>query len=270
MKKIFYTILAVLTLSVAAVAILYFLQPALAKNGFNRGQIRSLSPLKVLGLKYNSYYIQGLNAEDILLGNYTSPRVFSCGYNLRSLHVLPTPFDKDAKTYTLPAGFFKDRKDNFSVDGFACYNKAAGKVIYTFYYRNKFLCLDTGMNLLYTASLIDTNSVAKIELGEYKADGKRIRTLAKPALTVNKRAYSNGNFVFIESALAADNEDQAVFDKHVVLDVYLLNNGSYSYSLYLPKYNGEKLLDFAVQGDLLIALYEKHLVSYSINGKEVF
>ncbi|SHN45504.1 hypothetical protein [Chitinophaga sp. CF418] len=156
------------------------------------------------------------------------------------------------------------QNSNFTIDGFMSFNREQGAILFTYYYRNQFLVLDTNMNLLYKGKTIDTNTVAKIEVGEYQSGGKQIRTMSKPALRVNKSSYSNGNFIYIETALAADNEDLRVFNRHVVIDVYVLSNGKYSHSIYLPKYNGETLTDFAVKHDLLIALYERHLVTYQL------
>ncbi|MNL00817.1 hypothetical protein D3C87_1212600 [compost metagenome] len=266
--KILYTILLVFILSISAVASLYFLQETSAKNGFSRERTAVLKPLNTLDLTYNSYYITTLTDSGIVLGNRTVKEKFSCGYDLKGLQVLPATTG-NAKKYQLPADFFKDRTDNFSVDGFTCYNKTAGRVFFTYYYRNQFLCLDTNMNVLYTGTTIDTNTIAKIKLAEYEADGKTIRTMAKPALMVNKKGYSDGNYYYNEAALAGDNEDRRTFNKHTVLDVYKLDNGGkYSHSLYLPNYKDKQLTGFAVRGDLLMAIYDRYLVSYSLKRRE--
>lgn len=125
------------------------------------------------------------------------------------------------------------------------------------------------MQILRTVRMIDTNTVAKIKVEEYRDGKTTVRTMAEPALAVNKRGYVSGNWYYNHSALAADNESPQVFNAHEVLDVYSLDNGKYSHSIYLPKYPGRKLTDFAVQGDLLIALYEKVLVTYLLKGEEV-
>ena len=268
--KITYKLLIAFGISVAVVAALYLLQEPPAKNGFNRGRATRPTLLNSIDLKFNSYFIKALNDKGILLSNYSTRRLFSCGYDLKGLQPVQNTFgnDKDINAYTLPAGFFKDRKDNFSVDGFSCYNKAAGRVIFTYYYRNQFICLDTNLKVLYTAKLIDTNSVAKIKVGEYEAGGKTIRTMAKPALTVNKESCSDGDRYYNHSALTADNEANSVFNKEEVIDVYSLSNGKYSHSIYLPRYKGENMSGFAVHEGLLIALYERHLVSYRLEKTE--
>ncbi|MDR6783318.1 hypothetical protein ABIE26_000194 [Pedobacter africanus] len=153
---------------------------------------------------------------------------------------------------------------SFSIDGFMFLNKEKGTILFVYYYRNDFVCLDTNLNLRYTGKTIDTNSKAKIKVAEIEKDGKKLRTLAAPPLYVNKRGYSNGNYIYIQSALMADNENKEKFKQHEVIDVYLQDNGEYSHSIYLPKYKDKKLTGFAVRGRALIALHERYLIKYSI------
>ncbi|MNY31772.1 hypothetical protein D3C86_1659470 [compost metagenome] len=90
--------------------------------------------------------------------------------------------------------------------------------------------------------------------------------MAKPPLYVNKRGYSSGNNLYIHAALAADNEDPKRFKQREVIDVYQLDNGKYSHTIYLPK--NKRLTGFVVHDDVLIALHERYLTTYSISRFE--
>jgi len=272
--KVIYKILLVVVLGVSIVTALYFTQEKPKKNGFKRGKIYTPAQLNELELKSSSWYINQLDSTRIVLGNYSAVlAMFSCGYNLQDSMYQKIRYNEEPKKLLelLKQTVVKkiDPKGNiFNVDGFMSINEPKEKVIYTYYYRNSFACLDANLKVLYKARLIDTNSTAKIKLGEYQNGQQHIRTLAAPAKAVNKRGYSAGDWFYNHSALAADNERLAVFNKHEVLDVYRLDNGKYSHSIYLPSYRGEKLSDFAVHGNLIIALYGRYLVTYKLKGKE--
>lgn len=156
------------------------------------------------------------------------------------------------------------QNSNFSIDGFMNYNKQRNRIIFTYYYRNTFICLDTNMNIIFKGKTIDTNTVAKIKTAEYEKDGKTIRTMASPTLKVNNAGYSDDRFIYIQSALFADNEKQEDFNAHTVIDGYSINTGMYVYSFFIPKYKGIKLTDFAVRENMLVALHGRYLVTYQL------
>jgi hypothetical protein len=160
----------------------------------------------------------------------------------------------------------KIQDGNFAMDGFLNYNKAKGKIFYTYYYVNKFLCLDTNLNLIYEGSTIDTNTMAKILINTTKKGGLAYFRQAKPPLFVNKRGFADGDFLYINSGLVADNEHKAEFNKYAVIDVYSVNNGRYIQSLYLPNFKGNKIRDFAVKGRVIFALFDHYLVTYHLQG----
>lgn len=157
----------------------------------------------------------------------------------------------------------KPKGSSFGIDGFLVYNKAAARIIFTYYYRNQFICLDTNLNVLYTGKTIDTNTLAKIKTGEYIAGEKKVQGMVS-TLTVNKRGCSDGNWYYNQALLPADNEDLKRFKASVVLDVYRLSTGQYSHSIYLPQYKGESLRSFMVRNNRLFALYGRYLVEYKI------
>ncbi|MDR6786464.1 hypothetical protein ABIE26_005349 [Pedobacter africanus] len=161
------------------------------------------------------------------------------------------------------------RGGNFSIDGFISCNRRQNAVLFTYYYRNQFICLDTNLNLRYIGKTIDTNTVAKLKVEELEVNGKRVQTISGTPLIISKRGYSDGNFIYLQAGLKADNEKLKLFEQRITLDVYRLNDGAYWHSIYLPEYKFEPLSDFAVRGNMLIALYGKYMVTYSINIKKI-
>lgn len=162
-------------------------------------------------------------------------------------------------------GIYKPKKQlrsDFSTDGFFSYNKTRNRLFYSFYYRNQFLCLDTNMNLLYEGKTIDTNHVAKIETVELKSSGRIEKIFSKPPFYVNKRGFTDGSVLYINSALASDTEKPEDFNNYSVIDVYEAVNGKYHHSFKLPNQFGKKLNDFAIYRKHIVALYDQYLVAY--------
>ncbi|SMC66252.1 hypothetical protein [Pedobacter africanus] len=266
-----YKILLALVFSISAVASLYFMQDKPVKNGFNRGPVYRVKPLDSLELKYNYWYINRLDSNRIYFGNTIARlNLFSCGYNLQDTlyQRLPAPDDSREQLEWLRKEIsekIKPADRGFGMDGYVVKDIPAGRILYTYYYRNSFVGLDTALQLLYTGKLIDTNTVAKIEVTEYKeSELCWARFMAAPAVVVNKRGYADSGWFYNHSGLAGDNELLEGFKAHEVLDVYRLDNRKYSHSIYLPKYKKQDLTNFAVRGNLIIALYGKYLLSFSI------
>ncbi|MNL39179.1 hypothetical protein D3C87_1614430 [compost metagenome] len=99
-------------------------------------------------------------------------------------------------------------------------------------------------------------------MAEIEKDGRKVRTMAKPALAVNNKGCSDGNWYYNHSALIADNEDNNLFGSYETIDVYQLDSGKYSHSIYLPGHKGENMTGFAVKGNLIITLFDHYLVVY--------
>lgn len=151
----------------------------------------------------------------------------------------------------------------FCTDGGMVKVPGSTKMIYVYYYRNQFLCVDRDLNLLYKGKTIDTISRAQIEVAKIKSSGEI--TMAAPPLYVNKHACANEKYLFIQSALRANNETDYMI-KHVsMIDVYAVADGKYEFSFYLPDFRGFKVRDFKVYGQSLYALYDHYLYKYQLN-----
>jgi hypothetical protein len=162
-----------------------------------------------------------------------------------------------------PTALSKQVDGYFCTDGILLYNKSNSRIIYIYYYRNQFVCLDTMMNIVYKTNTIDTNSVAKIKVTTVH---KNVYTFSAPPLTINEKAATFKDRIYIKSTLLSDKEDRRLFSKSSVIDVYNILDGAYLYSVYLADFDGKKVKEFIVQNDGIIALSGPYLVKYPIAG----
>lgn len=164
------------------------------------------------------------------------------------------------------------------VDGFFCndgwlhYDNEHSSIFYMYFYRGEFICLDTNLNVKYKAKTIDTITKAKIKTALYTTKLKsgyfgRGTTQTTPTHITNRYLTTNKNRVYVLSGLIADNESSSAFKKKQAIDVYSLDNGKYVHSFYIPKYKGQKLKEFQIKDNKLIAIFGIYLVWYKF--KEV-
>lgn len=153
----------------------------------------------------------------------------------------------------------------FCIDGTLAYNQELNKLIYVYYYRNEFICTDTSMNLHYRGNTIDTVSIAGIQLARVESANKT--TTSAPKKLTNSYSTTYGPWLFIRSRLMAQNEKEDKFLEAAVIDVYdLTDEGTYTFSFYLPKYKKHKARDFKVFGNRILALYNRYLVIYDLES----
>jgi hypothetical protein len=148
----------------------------------------------------------------------------------------------------------------FSTDGILNYDPASGRILYVYHYRNQLLCFDTALHQIYVGKTIDTISYAQISVGEIVSEGNI--TLSKPPLFVNRHSCVSDGLLFVHSNLMANNEDKKQFDRHDVVDVYSVDDGSYRFSFYVPLYLGKRLSSFRVFGNSFFVIYDHYLVAY--------
>ena len=163
----------------------------------------------------------------------------------------------------------KGQLDQFiSNDGFFSYNKENNKIIYTYYYSGKFLCLDTNLNLLYRANTIDTNRTAQLNIKTTKefTDKKSLikSGQTKPPKFVNKSLSTYKNLIYLHSHLKADNEDRDTRSNNYVIDTYFINNGGYAGSFYIPRLKRKEMSYFKVVDNKLYAISDDILAIYKL------
>ena len=145
-------------------------------------------------------------------------------------------------------------------DGFLQYSKEAATLVYTYRYRNEFLCLDTNLNVLRTGKTIDTISTARISVTEI---GGKI-TMSKPPFNVNKGTCVSGELLFVNSNLVARNESPDEVGDRSVIDVYNIPRATYLYSFYIHDQANTKMQGFKVKGSILVAVFPNYIVRYDL------
>jgi hypothetical protein len=145
-------------------------------------------------------------------------------------------------------------------DGYLNYDKKTSLVTYVSFYSNKFYCLDTNLNLVYSGRTIDTMNTVKIETGEVN----NIITNVSPARKVNGRSRVANGRLYTLSKLQADNEKGNEFDRNNPVDIYDIKNGEYQGSFYIPGYKREKLIDFKVMDNIVVAVYKGYVGTYRL------
>lgn len=145
----------------------------------------------------------------------------------------------------------------FCTDGLMHYNNTRHELLYLYRYRNEFIVLDTTLAVLRRYHTIDTTTRVNIAVSEITSSART--TLASPPRIVNKHSAVWGDFLFVNSMIAARNEHPNA-TRASVIDVYNLAAGEYRLSFYIHDYmDREKLRMFGVFGDSLYALFDTHI-----------
>ena len=153
----------------------------------------------------------------------------------------------------------------FSTEGTLLYNHYLSQIIYVYLYRNQYVSLDTRLNVLYQGNTIDTISHANIKIQRVPSENRTV--LTSNPVKVNQYCTVYENWLYIRSGLLADNEPKGKFEQNSVIDVYSLKNQHYQFSFYLPDFKDEKMLEFKVFGNKILALYNHYLISYQFDSK---
>lgn len=164
---------------------------------------------------------------------------------------------------TEPSLLEKQLDGIFCTDGMLQFDRTFSKVVYTYFSRNQFICTDSSLQLLYRGTTIDTSSHVSFKIG--KLPGRSGYTMASPPHIVNRRTSVSDNTLYVNSTLVADNENEEIFKRVDVLDIYDLADGQYERSIYLQRHKGKKLTHFMVDQDRVFTLTETILQAYQLN-----
>jgi hypothetical protein len=152
----------------------------------------------------------------------------------------------------------------FCTDGMMAYDKDLARLIYLYRYRNQYIVMDSNLSMTYRANTIDTTSVAKVKVATIAST--HAHTMAAPPLMVNRQMAVHQQWLFVNSSLLARNEHTRALDQASVIDVYDLLSRKYQFSFYLYDYDRrEKIRQFAIYGNRLIALFETHISSFDLH-----
>ncbi|MGS2763800.1 hypothetical protein [Sinomicrobium sp. M5D2P9] len=154
-------------------------------------------------------------------------------------------------------------EDNiFNTDGMLHFDKKMEQLIYVYFYRNQYLCIDTNLQLKHTSKTIDT--INKVKISVDKISSENSMTMSSPPLRVNKKNSISNGLLFNNSNILAGNENVKNFESASVIDVYRLKDGSYQFSFYIQPYEKKKAEAFMVlENNTILVLYGHDMVSYS-------
>ena len=170
---------------------------------------------------------------------------------------------KDSSIVALYDNILEKQIDGvFCTDGMLITNKELHKIIYTYYYRNQFITTDYNFKKLYYQNTIDTNLHAKLKL--VSIHGQNQTKLAAPPFKVNKESFSSGNYLYVNSTIMGRHEVKELWEQASIIDVYDLSDSSYRFSFYIDHVNKNKLSEFLVDKDTIVALIGSKLITYII------
>jgi hypothetical protein len=153
----------------------------------------------------------------------------------------------------------------FSTDGMLRFDPSSSTFVYTYFYRNQFICLNDQLMILYRGHTLDTNVHAKIKVR--KIDENK-STLSSPGFNVNRESCINKNWIFINSDMKADNDSEQVSRDYAAIDVYNLKDGKYHFSFYLLKKVGN-ISSMVMAGNTIYTIQETTLCANTLNFNSI-
>jgi len=156
----------------------------------------------------------------------------------------------------------KQKDGIFDTDGMLLYDEELKLGLYTYFYRNHFIGFDQDGNKRISGNTIDTTSTAKIKVADLKNGAER--QMAAPPLKVNSKTATRSNLLFVISRVPGQFEDENMWKKSSVIDVYNLQEKSYVLSLYIQEEPGQRTYDFFITKTHLYVLSGIKLRIYSL------
>jgi len=170
---------------------------------------------------------------------------------------------KEKNTILNPSLLQKQLDGVFDTDGQLLYSKDMQAIIYVYAYRNQFTITDKKLKLIRRGNTIDTITKAKLDIAKDKK--YKQRKFSKPPLFVNKRSAIYKNLLFVNSGIPGLYEDDKMWERTSIIDVYDLTKESYILSFTINDIDNKKLKQFVVQNDLLYALIGNNIISYKMD-----
>lgn len=152
----------------------------------------------------------------------------------------------------------------FDTGGTLRYNADSKKLLYVYTYKNEYLVIDAALKSKKIQHTIDTTSKVRIKT-RYDSSSK-VRQLASPAWTVNNRARTFRNYLFINSALMGKFESEEMWETASIIDVYNFNKDTYEFSFYVTNIMKSKMTDFIINDNKLYAICGHYLSVYRLDG----
>ncbi|HEX9512284.1 MAG TPA: hypothetical protein VF939_17450 [Puia sp.] len=254
-----------------------------SKLSSNFNYLVSSSHINLFAGNASSIYIIDLPSRNTSRFNI-SKSTFTRAISISSNSFILRGFDSSLKTQDQifikvnPVNGLRQKENNISekkndagitTDGILRYDSFSHSVIYTYFYRNEFLCLDTNLNLRYIGKTIDTLNTFQVVVGALNSQDGKTFTNISPSRIVNWQNCISNNRLFVNSMIQADNEEPKTFNTNSAIDVYNLTDGHYLGSFYIPLYKDERVRQIQIYNDLIIVLYKNYITTYkmSLNNK---
>lgn len=151
----------------------------------------------------------------------------------------------------------------FDSDGILAAAPDGNALGYVYFYRNQYMVMDRGLDLISRQRTIDTVRTAQLQLA--KLPGNRT-TMEAPPLLVNKMAAMYGDWMLIASDRLGKNEAREMIRMATIIDVYNWEKGAYEFSFYIYDIGDEKAREFAVFDGQLVALVGDRISVYELKG----
>lgn len=171
----------------------------------------------------------------------------------------------DSVSFKLSEGIIKKQiEGTFDTDGILLWNKERRQSIYVYYYRNQYEITDSDLHPFSRGKTIDTISKANIDVAYYKKD----KTYKKGKSTlVNLFAATWGNNLMIHSDRLGKHESADVLESASIIDHYDILKIEYIQSFYFYHQYNQKLKEFRLVNDTIIAIVDDKLWMYKIKPK---
>lgn len=153
--------------------------------------------------------------------------------------------------------------DGIELDGLLHFDTTTNLFTYISFYSNNFVCFDSSLNKIAIHHTIDTFTTIQAQSG-FTSSESDVYTNTVPSRIINWTNRTNGGKLFNQSFVKGDNENQSSFHSNSVIDVYDLSTGKYQHSIYIPRYKEQKMQQFEINNDQIIALYKDYIVIYQL------
>ncbi|MFH6999410.1 MauE/DoxX family redox-associated membrane protein [Flavobacterium sp. FlaQc-57] len=187
--------------------------------------------------------------------------VFRSNNAVNSANVLGIYNSIDSLKVNYKRGLLQKQIDGiFDTDGTLVYSEELKKIIYVYYYRNEFIVADQNGFLDYRGNTIDTIKQVKIKVTSLKNGTER--AMSSPSFVVNAHTAVYKNLLFVHSKVKGRAENDQLWERSFIIDIYDLNNKSYLLSFPIYHRTDEKLHSFIVTQTHLYALIGKRIAVY--------
>ncbi len=108
---------------------------------------------------------------------------------------------------------------------------------------------------------IDPIDTARITVTEVRSQDKSV---VSASVLVNARSAIWKKFLYVQSKIMGQKEDEYLFNHSVVVDVYNLENFKYSHSFYLPHVANEPITQLQVYDGYIYTLSNNYINRFQV------